>query len=531
MAESVPRDRSPLSPAAEPPANTKKRRMKSPAACEVDAPLSEMEQDFQPAKKSKASPIFVYDASYFRLADELEKASVQFTATYVGKALRFKFPSAECYRRAVHVFDDARVEYHSFLLKNEKDSKYVLRGLPGKTVAEDVKRELERQGYKPRHVTQLRLSGRNVALYLVYFSAGEETAMEFPKCTSLRGISVKVETFRGKKGPTQCYRCQRYGHSSAACKHPARCVKCGGAHEAKSCPKTKEDKPVCCNCGGSHVANYRGCSAAKKVKAVMRQPAKTAIPGAAQKQQKVVAKPSGITKPALVRNGVSFAEAAKQQAPAADSKLSIVAMETETSLSTKVSTTTEQGKEKKKKAKPKKKKQRNDKTEPPKKATASAKVDAACGGKEPQLPTQEAKTSAKADVACGGSKKACPPKKATAPVKAGAACGGTTPKPAAQPLQQAKTSTTVDVACSGKVQQGASKDGVHLVKPAVTKLASGKTLMDRLFNGCIENPDALRIWARKYYKELRDAGEDVFARILVFTEAVTSCPVNLCDGP
>jgi len=76
--------------------------------------------------------------------------------------------------------------------------------------------------------------------------------------TNLFYIKISVETFK-KSGPSQCYACQRIGHGSSNCTHPLRCVKCSGEHKASLCPKTIDQEPKCCNCGGNHTANYRGC--------------------------------------------------------------------------------------------------------------------------------------------------------------------------------------------------------------------------------------------------------------------------------
>eukprot|EP00102_Acyrthosiphon_pisum_P016973 XP_008188136.1 PREDICTED: nucleic-acid-binding protein from mobile element jockey-like [Acyrthosiphon pisum] len=71
-------------------------------------------------------------------------------------------------------------------------------------------------------------------------------------------VRVLVEPYK-TSGPTQCFSCQRFGHSSLQCGHTPRCVKCAGDHPTKSCAKPKEDPATCCNCIGNHTANYRGC--------------------------------------------------------------------------------------------------------------------------------------------------------------------------------------------------------------------------------------------------------------------------------
>jgi len=56
--------------------------------------------------------------------------------------------------------------------------------------------------------------------------------------------------------PLRCFNCQKYGHSSRACKNLATCVKCGEAgHEGASC----SNQEPCINCKGKHDASSREC--------------------------------------------------------------------------------------------------------------------------------------------------------------------------------------------------------------------------------------------------------------------------------
>lgn len=58
--------------------------------------------------------------------------------------------------------------------------------------------------------------------------------------------------------PLRCYKCQRFGHVAAVCRGEGKCGKCGEGHDRSEC--TSSDAK-CCNCGGNHVAAYRGCGA------------------------------------------------------------------------------------------------------------------------------------------------------------------------------------------------------------------------------------------------------------------------------
>ena len=73
---------------------------------------------------------------------------------------------------------------------------------------------------------------------------------------------------------TQCFNCQRFGHSSSNCNLTARCVKCPGMHHTSECTISKETQKnivlengitqfernvTCINCGERHTANYKQC--------------------------------------------------------------------------------------------------------------------------------------------------------------------------------------------------------------------------------------------------------------------------------
>jgi len=90
--------------------------------------------------------------------------------------------------------------------------------------------------------------------------------------TELCGLRVSVEAYLAPKGPLQCKRYQRFGHTQRNCGYAPRCVACGGSHLFGGC-STPRDQPVCCGCGENHTANYRGCVNWKEAKASLAKQA------------------------------------------------------------------------------------------------------------------------------------------------------------------------------------------------------------------------------------------------------------------
>jgi len=67
--------------------------------------------------------------------------------------------------------------------------------------------------------------------------------------------------------PLRCFNCQKYGHSSRACKSTALCVHCvKSGHESAQCKNHQK----CINCKGDHSASSRECPKWKLEKRVQQ---------------------------------------------------------------------------------------------------------------------------------------------------------------------------------------------------------------------------------------------------------------------
>lgn len=75
-----------------------------------------------------------------------------------------------------------------------------------------------------------------------------------PQRVSLGFIVFPVKPY--DRPPLRCFKCQRFGHIAAVCRGAQRCGKCGGQHDRRDCASSELK---CCNCGGNHMAGFRGC--------------------------------------------------------------------------------------------------------------------------------------------------------------------------------------------------------------------------------------------------------------------------------
>ena len=138
-----------------------------------------------------------------------------------------------------------------------------------------VREDLESLGIRVQGVLQLRSGRRDRTAeahpltphFIVSVARGPDVA-RVRSITELCGLRVSVETYVAPKGPLQCRRCQRFGHTQHYCGYAPRCVACGEAHLSGEC-STPQQQLKCCGCGGNHTASYRGCEKWKEAKAAL----------------------------------------------------------------------------------------------------------------------------------------------------------------------------------------------------------------------------------------------------------------------
>lgn len=157
------------------------------------------------------------------------------------------------------------IGYHTFSEPSEKSPSYILKGFYH-TTTDEILNILTSSGLSVKKVSYFIKKG-DFVMYLIQFSSTTNVNVLNHSYRYLDGVVVKWETLRKSNGQiTQCFNCQRWGHSSINCGLSPRCVKCSENHPKGLCARTSAviGEPTCCNCGGNHSSNYRDCPAYKE---------------------------------------------------------------------------------------------------------------------------------------------------------------------------------------------------------------------------------------------------------------------------
>lgn len=170
--------------------------------------------------------------------------------------------SSEDYTIVQEKLKEKKYEFHSFSPKQDRVKRLVIKGLNCDYTPQEVKEELTQMGLEITKVTNMYKGKHMLNMFIVCFPTTTQlnTVLKSYKFKYVCMQKVSWCKYAPNKSVVQCYRCQRFGHSSINCNYVQRCVKCINHHGSEKCPKEVTQEVKCINCGGAHPANYRQCT-------------------------------------------------------------------------------------------------------------------------------------------------------------------------------------------------------------------------------------------------------------------------------
>lgn len=244
-------------------------RPRTPVA--ADAPATVAQPDAQPPTSTKGYPPIVVEClpnwtvHFAAIRGQLGHAP---NARPLGKGVRFIPRSPEEYRVVQRYLvgamaEDPAISWFCYSVQADLPTKVAIRGLPADTDPEVIKAALLELDFPARFVRHISTKqGRAGCLFHAQLDHMTQDGLtklyRVNELLSMPGVTI--EHWRGAANRVpQCHRCQAFGHASANCHRPQRCVRCGGQHFAADCPRELTAKPTCANCARDHTANDRRC--------------------------------------------------------------------------------------------------------------------------------------------------------------------------------------------------------------------------------------------------------------------------------
>jgi hypothetical protein len=196
----------------------------------------------------------------------IDKANFLLKQVDIGTVV--KISNLKDYNQFLKRCSERMVPHFTHAVDAKKPLRIVLLGLPNWTV-EEVKTALAEVNITPEDIKPMKIrKSRYIEHnnFILYFPKGSIAINHLRETKAIDNVIVRWTYYDSKRhGPTQCRRCQMWGHGSSNCHLNPACVKCAGAHETSACPvstngvKVPDEQLKCANCQQKHSANYGGC--------------------------------------------------------------------------------------------------------------------------------------------------------------------------------------------------------------------------------------------------------------------------------
>lgn len=315
----------------------KRKRLQFEISNQYDS-LTDIEADGPPPKKPatkrsaevKAPALFLKATNYIKLNYEIkQQLTGGLRATFLGDHIKYQVDNMADYRTVFKFCQDKNIPFFTHQQADKREKKIVIKGLPPEAEEEDIKRDLERQGFRVTMVYQYKKRDEDSKRLkdTATYTASLPKDQKWENIYQVRYIlltKVTIEDYENRQGPPQCKRCLRWGHTANYCWMPARCIRCGDYHERKDC-RLKDSEPArCAGCKGAHPASWRGCSEYQKAlrnykpsppksssQKTTRHPSATSAPRVVMAGPSTIQPEQGVRAgPSRVREARSFADAA-----------------------------------------------------------------------------------------------------------------------------------------------------------------------------------------------------------------------------
>jgi hypothetical protein len=139
----------------------------------------------------------------------------------------------------------------------------IIRNVPAHYDADTILEEARVEYSSASSVINLTKPGSTARRRPIKLSLDDSNQLERLLNHGLRMGWEKFPAEAWQREPTQCFRCQHFGHASTTCRSKPRCVNCSTEH-----PRTSlcSNDTQCANCKGQHKASSKSCPSYIKAK-------------------------------------------------------------------------------------------------------------------------------------------------------------------------------------------------------------------------------------------------------------------------
>ncbi|GFU88145.1 nucleic-acid-binding protein from transposon X-element [Trichonephila clavipes] len=189
----------------------------APSTATPNKPTDNANENQNQGTNALPPPVMKITKTYREQVDTMKKYFPHLRLKTTGEYIKLYSNTAEQNRAVKHTMKSLGYRFYVITPKNERPIEIVIKGFPKTADLENIKTDLEAEGFEPDKVTQLigRRTKQKLPIFLVTLPRSIENLKIFDLKT-LDHLNITVDGYNGK-GVTQCYTCQNFHHNSDNC--------------------------------------------------------------------------------------------------------------------------------------------------------------------------------------------------------------------------------------------------------------------------------------------------------------------------
>lgn len=215
-------------------------------------------------KPPKVPPIVTVDLNRHHISALMTRCAIEpadYTIKYMSIGIKILLSSVEHHQKVINSLTQSKVQHYTHDIPIERADKFVLKGLPEMST-DEIKGALNEADIDCLDVKKMRSHTTHNIPYLIYTKHESVQFNALKAVRSIHNVMVRWEKYaNSRSGPTQCNKCQMYGHGIRNCNLNAKCMYCGDEHLKENCTNYKKPgfTPRCILCAGKHHSNDKNC--------------------------------------------------------------------------------------------------------------------------------------------------------------------------------------------------------------------------------------------------------------------------------
>ncbi|GFU36520.1 nucleic-acid-binding protein from transposon X-element [Trichonephila clavipes] len=146
--------------------------------------------------QNRIPPIFVNPpGNWCTLISIARQLAPTLISKLTGKFLRITVQKDDEYRKLAQFLRHEGVEYKSFMLKSDRPIKLLIRGLPTSTKVEEIRVEIEGEGFQIHKISRLQKFKTKAPMPLIYLQlvndAKADTIFQFTELSAMTRVAIK----------------------------------------------------------------------------------------------------------------------------------------------------------------------------------------------------------------------------------------------------------------------------------------------------------------------------------------------------